>query len=404
VRVLAVRVLAVLAVATAANGIAAVPPAAGDGGEGTGSVPVATAPLSTTWSTPQGSWAIVPMGHLAQPHNTFWELFFRPDTGSGWTLVTPPGVADNGGLVATGSAWTPDTGTTAAGTALPVTAGFEPSQFLIFSPLASTVDGGRSWSPRVMPSGLVDAPDVLAAGTGGVTLALSRTGGGSIIEQSGSTGRWRTVSTRRSLAVSAGARACGLVAAGAVTLAGGVPVAGGTCSRPGMVGIFRLSTGSWRPTGPGRLPGPAGSEPVSVLRLGSGGGGTAGLVQAGRGRAATVFALWQPASSGPWSVSPSLALDGSIVSSGFGPAGGFVVVVRPPGGGRRIESIAGPGAGWSTLPDPPSGTSAVVGSGGTFDALTVASRRFADWRLDPTSGTWRRIQSIDVPISFGSST
>ena len=43
--------------------------------------------------------AIVAMGTLSDPINTFWQLFFRPNSTSRWTLATPPGVADNGGLV-----------------------------------------------------------------------------------------------------------------------------------------------------------------------------------------------------------------------------------------------------------------------------------------------------------------
>ena len=35
---------------------------------------------------------------------TFWEVFVRPATSSTWRLVTPPGVADNGGLVAAADA------------------------------------------------------------------------------------------------------------------------------------------------------------------------------------------------------------------------------------------------------------------------------------------------------------
>ena len=33
--------------------------------------------LATSIETSAGTWAVVPMGHLDQPLNTFWQLFFR---------------------------------------------------------------------------------------------------------------------------------------------------------------------------------------------------------------------------------------------------------------------------------------------------------------------------------------
>ena len=53
-----------------------------------------------------------------------------------WKLVTPPGVADNGGLVAS------------ADGASSLTVAVRPSQNLAFSPLAATANGGASWSDR----------------------------------------------------------------------------------------------------------------------------------------------------------------------------------------------------------------------------------------------------------------
>ena len=63
----------------------------------------ATAPLATSMTTADGAtWAILAMGGAAADENQFWELFTRPAGNGQWELVTPPGVADNGGLVASG--------------------------------------------------------------------------------------------------------------------------------------------------------------------------------------------------------------------------------------------------------------------------------------------------------------
>ena len=58
----------------------------------------ATAPLSTSLVTPQGTWAVAVMGGSAASENNFWQVFVRPAGASRWSLVTPEGVADNGGL------------------------------------------------------------------------------------------------------------------------------------------------------------------------------------------------------------------------------------------------------------------------------------------------------------------
>jgi hypothetical protein len=39
------------------------------------------------------------MGDLDQPDNTFWQAFVLSGVTPSWSLVTPKGVADNGGLV-----------------------------------------------------------------------------------------------------------------------------------------------------------------------------------------------------------------------------------------------------------------------------------------------------------------
>ena len=99
------------------------------------SAPAVTVPLSTSLVTSQGTWAIAVMGGSAASEDDFWQLFVRPTGAGQWSEVTPPGVADNGGLVAAGT-----------GTSLVI--GFRPSQDLAFSPLATSTDAGRNWTDR----------------------------------------------------------------------------------------------------------------------------------------------------------------------------------------------------------------------------------------------------------------
>src|SRR5271167_3348716 len=63
-----------------------------------------TTPLVTSMTTANGAtWAVVALGGPAAAEDLYWELFTRPSGGTSWKLVTPPGVADNGGLVTAGS-------------------------------------------------------------------------------------------------------------------------------------------------------------------------------------------------------------------------------------------------------------------------------------------------------------
>jgi hypothetical protein len=98
---------------------------------------------------PAGTWAVAVMGGSAASHN-FGQLFIRPAGSQRWKLVTPPGVPDNGGLVLA-----------AAGPSL--ITGFRPSQYLTYTPLTTTADGGQAWSSTGSLDGaLANVPDALA--------------------------------------------------------------------------------------------------------------------------------------------------------------------------------------------------------------------------------------------------
>ena len=137
--------------------------------------PAAPPSLATSLATTTGTWAVAVMGGSAASHNNFWQLFVRPAGTSTWRLVTPPGVASNGGLLLA---------SLASGSVL---AGFRPSQDLAYSPLAITKDNGKAWSPGLLDAGLADVPGALAADpASGRLLALLTDG---TAEMSGPGGR-----------------------------------------------------------------------------------------------------------------------------------------------------------------------------------------------------------------------
>ena len=339
--------------------------------------PPPAAPLNTSLVTAQGTWAIAVMGG-PDAGNKFWQLFFRPVTGGHWSLVTPQGVADNGGLVAAGG-----------GAYLVV--GFRPSQNLAFSPLATSTDTGRNWTPGLLDAGLADPPGALAVGPSGRTLALLQDSTVEAAPTAGAAaaGRWVPLTTLKALAASAPGRACGLEGVTAVSFGPDQnPMAAGSCARPGAAGVFTDAGGTWRSAG---LTLPAGGR-VRVLGLTVIAGGTMALLAAGT----SLFAAWRDGTH--WTVSGPVTADG-VRAFGFGPGGSAWLL---PDRGRP-ETVAGAAdKTWRPLPPGPSSTQVLAaGAGGSYDALAVAGSRLTVWRL--AGGAWARAQQITVPVQYGSS-
>jgi hypothetical protein len=345
---------------------------------------VQTAPLSTSLVTPQGTWAVTVMGGSAASENNFWQLFVRPAGASRWSLVTPPGVADNGGLVATGGT---------GGTSLVV--GFRPSQGLVFSPLATSGDTGKNWAPGLLDAALADVPDAMAVAPSGQTLALLRDGGIETAATAGAAaaGQWSPLTTLSALAATAPGRGCGLVALNAVTFGpNNVPMAAGSCERRGVAGVFADTGGAWQAAGP-VLPSGFGGDQVQVLGLAATAGGNAALLLAG----SDLLAAWSDA--GRWTVSAPVGDEQGVSASGFGPGGSVWVLL----GGGRAETVAGPGSSWGALPTVPAGAATLAPgpSAGGYDALAVSGSKLTVWRLAGTA--WAKVQVINVPIEYGSS-
>jgi hypothetical protein len=358
------------------------------------SPPIIKVSLNTSFTTSTGVVAVVAMGTLSDPLNTFWQVFVRPNTTGRWTLVTPPGVADNGGLVASGSP---------AGGSLLV--GFEPSQDLEFSPLALTANDGTSWSTGLVPGPLAAVPDALALSSGAGSLALVRSQGGEVLRSTGGPTDWSKVVSRVALASSRAGMSCGVGGITAVALnATGGPLVGTTCTSRGVVGIFGTAPGGWSLVGP-RLTGPAGSASTKVVRLVDADGVASALVALAE-RSTTSLVGVARINGGSWSHSVPLIMypGAQVLSTGVESGGGFVILAARPHRSPVLDMESGPGGGWHSLSPPPRGTAAVaVEPGGVIAALVVDSTLFTEWRLGATAHTWSKIGSVRVPIQFGSS-
>jgi hypothetical protein len=346
--------------------------------------------LATSLATAAGTWATAVMGGSVASHNNFWQLFVRPAGSTQWKLVTPPGAADNGGLVVAD----------AGGQSL--ITGFRPSQYLTYTPLTATRDGGQAWSSTgPLDAAVANVPDALAvAPKTGQLLALLTSGAAKLAAAPGYT-RWSELATPRAIATTPPGRRCSLRGLTAATFTpSGMQLLGGTCSRPGTAGIFADRNGTWQSVGP-RLPAALAGQAVAVVRLTRVANRTTALLKAGNGPAASLLAAWSADNGGHWALSPPLPLNSAKLSStSFGPTGGAAIVLS----GNRAWAIMGPGAAWRPLPALPSGTATLaLGPGGTFDALAVRGSRLTVWQLSPGATAWRTSQAMFVPIQYGSS-
>jgi hypothetical protein len=348
-----------------------------------------TAPLSTSLVTAQGTWAIAVMGGPAASANNSWQLLVRRAGASRWSLATPPGVASNGGLVAAG-------GNTS------LTVGFRPSRNLAFSPLATSTDGGRNWTPGLLDADLANAPGAIAVDPSGRSLALRQDGTIEAATASGAAaGRWSQLTTLHALAASAPGRNCGLVAVHAVSFGPNkTPMAAGSCQRPGVAGVFADTGGTWESAGLA-LPAGFGRDQVQVLGLAGTSGGNVALLLAGT----SLLAAWWNGTR--WTVSAPVAggpvTAGSFRASGFGAGGSAWLLL----GGGRAETISGAGGSWRGLPPVPPGTATLAppeglpaGTGGSYQALAVSGFKLTVWQLSRAG--WAKIQLIKVPIEYGS--
>jgi hypothetical protein len=351
-----------------------------------GTAAAATSSLATSLDTPSDTFAVVP----AAANPTFWEVFARPARSADWTLVTPSGVADNGGLVLAADGNT-------------VTAAVRPSQDLEFTPLATTTNGGRSWiTPAPVQGAIANTAGAFTASGNDLAALLSD---GAIDTSADHGASWTTLARPGSTGSTAAGGQCGPVEVTTVSFdirTAGL-MAGGTCGTTGTTGVFSYSPGNgWRAL---TLP-----RDGTILRL----DGDLALVlgQAGLTALSGAFYLNAPASRPLPSISVDssrpLPVSGAIEASGtLGPP----TVADPDGdgawvllSGRHAATIGSTGTRWRQLPTVPAGTRTLAsGPDATIDALAVSGASLTVWQLAAGATAWAKFESIVMPIQYGSS-
>jgi hypothetical protein len=367
------------------------PSASPDGSSST--VPVAGGALdgSTTM-------AVLPMGHLDDPANRFYETFSQ--TGSGtWSLTTPEGTATNGGIVISRPA--NGAGAVLSYFNLRLGAGFE------------LLDGRQTGAGQVLPL-LAHVPSAMAVDPAtGAVAALTESG--EVVVASSLAGPFERRTSEQALAASSGGRSCGLRRLTAVgfTSTGGLAV-GGKCARPGWSGIFLARPGTSALFT--ALP-EVGSGPSTVLRLDAGAEGVhalTGLVLSSGGRSTLRAVAVAPAADAPgstWS-SPVQLLPGEQLRS---TAGAPTALEGPTeivtlAGARAVRVVAlrvdQGGTPLSAPPLPVTAAAALLAADGSLTAIEVTGGGTAQFLTLSSAGgsaAWKVDQVIRVEVPYGSS-
>jgi hypothetical protein len=212
---------------------------------------------------------------------------------------------------------------------------------------------------------------------------------------------WQTLVTKQSLAATPAGKSCGVASLDAVGFdQSNVPLVGASCRRPDAPGVFVDSDSAWHLAD---IPVPSGliDDSFAVARLST----NSALFLAGHENASSLVAAWEPSTNQPWVLSPSLRLGTTdhLVASGNGPGATQFVLIRNKDT-LRADIVTGPGTAWRQIPNLPQGTQTIaVGTGGRLSALAVNDTKLIVWQLGTGRESWTKVQSITVPIVYGSS-
>jgi hypothetical protein len=350
--------------------------------------PFVSIPLATSIGGGGGAWAVVPMGHLSQPLETFWQLLYLPRGSRSWSdQVRATATGTNGGLVL------------AASGAQVLDVGIRPSNKLTFSPMITTSDDARSWTNGLLTPGLAPYPTSLATSRGH-SVALIGSGGSEEVEAStGSLSNWSKLTTLHGLATTPTGKACGLAAITSVGLLGSRPLIGGSCTRDGVVPIFLREGRRWVLATTLPVSGVDRAEVLWMMSHGDAESVMLGVVH-GKGLSLVVD---RGVGGKAWSRSAPLpvARGASVTSVGSSPSGVIFVVLSNRSGFEALDVLRH--RAWQRLPTPPAGTSTVVFTSAPQgeDALVPLNDVLTVWHASLT-GQWTRTQRLRVPIQYGS--
>jgi hypothetical protein len=366
------------------------------GGETEPASATPNAPVSsfaTSFVLDGSTYAAIPMGDLGDPLNTFWQLFTLPSGATHWALDTPPGVADNGGLVIE------------RGMPSSLEVAFRPSSYLRFTPIAARgAHSGSGWaSGGLIPAGLVAAPDAFV-GTDGAEFAAVESRGGSVLRAATDSSRWTTIGTASSMSAAARGQ-CRVEGVESLAAASSLSLYAGTaCSSGKRAGILDFANRTWHDIGP-TLGSRTRGVTSSVLGLEVSSGALTAVVSTTSDSRTRLILTGSSDGGRTWSTSEPFGLpaSASIVSVGsVGSSGAFVVWRSATG----VSAAVATRGRWTALPPMPDRAWTLAFPEGTTQAIDAVGGHhstFLAWHFDTRARRWDETQSMSVPIIYGSS-
>ena len=325
---------------------------------------------------------VVPMGHLNDPFNTFYETF-TSNNGSTWTLSTPKGSSTNGGIVIA----SPAHGASAIRS-------FDNSHVSALTPLSmgtQVMSGGE-----IIPA-IAQSPSALSV-QGGRSYWVTKQGS---VEMSWSPSATPiTLATATSLNHSPGGTACGVATINSVAMnASGELAVGVRCSHGGTSAVLTRATtaSSWKVA---ELPSMAAD---ATMRLDATATGFIALVRTG-GAAPSLRAVAIHGNDA--TLSPSVGLMYGLLRASVPDGhGGYDALIATSKGCSVVDlapgqSVTSIGAGLPTNAQSIARTS--LHGTDVLDVVEVSGGK-ASFAVLGTKGMWRSIQSIKVAIPYGSS-
>ena len=180
------------------------------------------------------------------------------------------------------------------------------------------------------------------------------------------------------------------------------------CTGHGAVGIFSAARPDGRRPAPD-LQGSLARASTDVLRLQPGASTPVALVEAKSGVRRSLVALWRAGTG--WSTSVPLALPAgdTVDATAVGLGGNLAVLEHTKAG--PVGAVITPGNSWVRLPRLPSDTAALAAAAPAatsygaplFDAFSVQGTVLSVYALTPAGSRWVRVQTIRIPLAYGSS-
>jgi hypothetical protein len=326
--------------------------------------------------------AIVPMGHLNDPFNTFYESFTQSASGA-WKLSTLPGVGTNGGLSLT----SPSAGVV----------GVLPFDVSPGSALMQLKNGIPIGNGEVI-SALAHSPSAIAVHPLKTAVSVLLANGTVRTQTKWSSAPVTTTSMKTLRNLSAGAT-CGIKAVTALAYeVNGDLALGVRCAKGGTTGVLVDHNGNWS------MSSFRNNSAGAVIRLDADGAGLLALYRT-QGSKSSLRSLYLEGTAtiagSTYSLSGRILRATAVTGLPTQTCSDIVTLATSK---NVVGIVLTPGSSPKVTPTLPLSTQAIVASGNEGRTITAVevNERNAIFQILTPSATWQTIQTMKISVPYGS--